>query len=78
MKSERHGMKGFGGIIMTHSNADPLRGISEREREIISRLLRMPPERQKAAPKPLTSKGEAQRLRRERERQRPIEASDGG
>jgi hypothetical protein len=38
---------------------DPLTGVSEREREIMSRLLRMPPEHQKAAPKPTSAKGEA-------------------
>ena len=63
---------------MTHSNDDPLRGISERERAVMSALLRTKPEQQKSAPKPTSTKGEAQRLRRERERQRPIEASGGG
>jgi len=48
---------------------DPLDGISDREREIMSRMLRMPPEEQKASPKPTSSKGEAQRRRRAQERQ---------
>jgi hypothetical protein len=50
-------------------------GISKREREIMSRLLRMPLEHQKSASKPTSTKGEAQRLRSEREL---IEANGGG
>jgi hypothetical protein len=57
---------------------DPLTGVSEQEREIMSRLLNMPPERQKAAPKPASAKGEAQRRRRAQERQHPTGANDGG
>jgi hypothetical protein len=59
-------------------NNDPLVGISEQEREIMSRLLRMPPEQQKAAPKPATAKGEAQRRRRAQERQQPTVANGDG
>jgi hypothetical protein len=55
-----------------------LDGISDDEREIMSRLLRMPPERQKAAPKPATAKGDAQRRRRAQERQHPTVTNDGG
>jgi hypothetical protein len=40
-------------------------GISERKRGIMTRLLRMAPEQQKAAPKPKSAKGAAQRRRRE-------------
>jgi len=50
---------------------DPVAGIPAREREIMTRLLRMPPEQQKDAPKPTTAKGASQRRRRENER-RPI------
>jgi len=53
---------------MKPNDHDPLAGVSEQEREIMSRLLRMPPERQKAAPKPTSPKGEAQRRRRAQER----------
>jgi hypothetical protein len=38
--------------------------------QIMSAMVRMPPEPHKDAPKPKTAKGEAQRLRREKERQR--------
>jgi hypothetical protein len=58
--------------------SDPLAGVSEQEREVMSRLLRMPPERQKAAPKPTSAKGEAQRRRRAQERQQPTGANGGG
>jgi hypothetical protein len=63
---------------MKAQNHDPLTGVSEQEQEIMSRLLRMPPEYQKVAPKPATAKGEAQRRRRAQERQQPTGASDGG
>jgi hypothetical protein len=52
-------------------------GISELEKDIMGRLLRMKPEQQKAKAKPDSVKGDAQRLRRERERQRPTAASGG-
>ena len=45
---------------MEPEKVDPLAGVSEQERQIMSRLLRMPPERQKAATKPTSIKGEAQ------------------
>lgn len=54
---------------------DSLAGISDREREIMRHLLRMAPERQKAAAKPATVKGEAQRRRREKERRHPTVAT---
>jgi hypothetical protein len=44
-----------------------LAGISERERSIMGRLLRMPRQQQKDAPKPMSGQGVAQRRRRERE-----------
>jgi hypothetical protein len=47
---------------------NPLTGISSEEQEIMRRLLRMKPEHQKAKAKPASAKGDAQRLRRERER----------
>ena len=52
-------------------DASPLVGLSKDEQEIMARLLRMPPEQQKAAPKPATHRGEAQRRRRARERRNP-------
>jgi hypothetical protein len=58
---------------------DPLAGISEREQEIILRLLRTPRQQQKDAPKPMSGQGIGQRRRREKERrQRTIEATGGG
>jgi hypothetical protein len=63
---------------MKPENHDPLAGVSDSEREIMRRLLNMPPEPQKAAPKPATAKGEAQRRRRVQERQQPTEANGGG
>jgi hypothetical protein len=56
----------------------PLEGISERERRTMLALLRMPREQQKAAPKAATPQGEAQRRRRENERQRLTVASGDG
>jgi hypothetical protein len=41
--------------------------------KIMSVMVRLPPEPQKAAPKPQTPKGMAQRRRRENERLRPTE-----
>ena len=64
--------------VSMRSDTDPLAGLSEQEREIMSRLLRLPPERQKAAPKPTTAKGEAQRRRRAQERQQPTGANGDG
>jgi hypothetical protein len=54
---------------------DALHGISERERDIMSRLLRMPRQQQKDAPKPMSGQGIAQRRRREKERQRATSAT---
>ena len=39
--------------------------------QIMTAMIRMPPEPHKDAPKPASRKGEAQRRRRENERQRP-------
>jgi hypothetical protein len=61
---------------MRPENRNPLAGITAEEQEIMARLLRMKPEQQKTA-KPDTVKGDAQRLRRERERQQPNAASGG-
>lgn len=55
-----------------------LEGITEVERSIMGALLRMPHEAQKTSPKPSTTKGEAQRRRREIERQPPPVASGDG
>jgi hypothetical protein len=63
---------------MKAKDHDPLAGVSERECDIMQRLLNMPPEHQKAAPKPTSVKGEAQRRRRAQERQQPTVANDGG
>jgi hypothetical protein len=49
--------------------APVLGDISKDEREIMLRLLRMPPEHQKESQKPQSARAEAQRRRRERERQ---------
>jgi hypothetical protein len=54
---------------------NPLSGVSEREQEIMLRLLRMPRQQQKDAPKPMSVQGIAQRRRREKERQRPTSAT---
>jgi hypothetical protein len=61
---------------MTASKAkDALAGLSAEEQRIMQRLLQTPPEPYKAAPKPATPQGEAQRRRREKERKHTSEAS---
>jgi hypothetical protein len=45
----------------------PLSGISQAERRAMLGLLKLKPEKQKAATPPVTAKGEAQRRRREKE-----------
>jgi hypothetical protein len=52
---------------MPESNA--LDGVSNRERETMLTLLRKPTEQHKESPRPKSRKGEAQRRRREAERQ---------
>lgn len=54
---------------MTDQPDDPLRGISDTERQIMGRLLRQSPEQQKAAPKPDTHQAKAQQRRRRKERE---------
>jgi len=54
---------------MTDRTDDPLRGISNHERQIMSRFLRESPEQHKATPKPQTAQAEAQRRRREKEKE---------
>jgi hypothetical protein len=54
---------------MTDEPNEPLRGISDTERQIMGRLLRQSPEQQKAAPKPAGPQAEAQRRRRQKERE---------
>jgi hypothetical protein len=63
---------------MIPDDQNPLSGIAEREREIMARLLRMSPEQQKSTPKPATTKGDAQRRRREKERRQTNRASGAG
>jgi len=54
---------------MPDQTSDPLRGLTEKERQTMGALLRQKPGRHKDAPKPETAQGRAQRLRRERERE---------
>lgn len=54
-----------------HRKNDALDGVSERERTAMLALLKMKPERQRAAQKADTAKGRAQRRRREQERRCP-------
>jgi hypothetical protein len=54
---------------MSNRTAAPLRGISTEERRIMGNLLRQSPEQQKTAPKPTSRQGEAQRRRRQKERE---------
>jgi hypothetical protein len=57
---------------------NPFAGISDEERRIMGRLLRMRPEPHKDAPKPSGARADAQRRRRQKEReQHPSEASHG-
>ncbi len=44
---------------------------------IMAAMVKMPPEPHKAAPKANSKRADAQRLRRERERQRPTSATCG-
>ena len=54
---------------------DALVNISDQERKTMLSLLHMQPEQQKASPRPPTAKGDAQRKRRDAERQRPTSAT---
>jgi hypothetical protein len=54
----------------------PLHGLSPEVQRVMGRLLRMPPEQQKAAPKPENARAEAQRQRRQKERAAASEAND--
>jgi hypothetical protein len=54
--------------MIDKDDRNPLADLSARDREIMNRLLRMPPEEHKASPKPATAKGDAQRRRRQKER----------
>ena len=56
--------------------ADPTAGLSGTVKRVMGRLLRMPSEQQKAAPKPVGRQAEAQRRRRERERVAASGAND--
>jgi hypothetical protein len=56
----------------------PDAGLGRDVKEIMSRLLQMPPEQQKAAPKPRGGRAEAQRRRRRKERKTSAMASHGG
>ena len=67
------------GLAMPDQTAkDPLTGISEDERRIMERLLRMHPEPHKDVPKPTGARAEAQRRRREKERERPSHGASQG
>jgi hypothetical protein len=55
----------------------PLGDISPQERRTMLALLRMRPEQHKTAVKVESPKGDAQRRRREKERQSPAVASSG-
>jgi hypothetical protein len=57
---------------MENQPEDPLRGLTAEDQRIMNRLLRMPPEQQKVAPKPTGNRAEAQRRRREREKARKL------
>jgi hypothetical protein len=58
-----------------YDERDPLAGTSDREREIMLRLLRTPRQQQKDSPKPMSIQGIAQRRRRDKERQGPTSAT---
>jgi hypothetical protein len=60
---------------MAESSDRALEGISPRERQIMGRLLHMPRQQQKDAPKPMSGQGIAQRRRRDKERQRATSAT---
>ncbi|MHB8416042.1 MAG: hypothetical protein ACYDB1_11805 [Acidiferrobacteraceae bacterium] len=62
---------------MADRSDDPLWGLTGTERRIMGRLLQMPPEQQKAAPKPISPQAEAQRRRRQKEREAGATASGG-
>jgi hypothetical protein len=62
---------------MADRDSDPLRGLSDEDRRVMERLLRAPPEQQKAVPKPTGERAEAQRRRRQKEREAASEASRG-
>lgn len=47
---------------------NPLTGLAHKERAVMGSLLRMSPEPHKDAPKPSSTKADAQRRRRDRER----------
>lgn len=67
----------YGPAMGNHEASAPLTGVSDEERRIMERLLRMPPEPHNAAPKPSGARADAQRRRRERESEHPSEASRG-
>jgi hypothetical protein len=62
---------------MTDRPDDRLRGLTEAERQIMNSLLRQPPEEHKAAPKPSSPQGLAQRQRRQKEKEAAAMASRG-
>jgi hypothetical protein len=68
MWCDRDHHRGQGIGFLMSNERDSVVEISEMDREIMRRLLRMRREQQKFAPKPTTPKGEAQRRRREQER----------
>ena len=58
--------------------SNPLAGVSDEERRIMERLLRMRPEPHKDAPKPTGARANAQRRRRQKERERPNDGASQG
>lgn len=62
---------------MTDQPDNRLRGLTAAERQIMGNLLRQPPEQHKAAPKPGSRQGKAQRQRRQKEREAAAMASGG-
>jgi len=56
---------------------NPLAGISDREQRIMIRLLHMPRQHQKDAPKPMSGQGIGQRRRREKERRQRATGATG-
>jgi hypothetical protein len=61
---------------LSRPHRDSMVGISDNERGVMERLLRMPREQQKAAPKPNSPQAAAQRRRRQKEKEAAAMASN--
>jgi len=59
----------YGSAMSDQNTKNPFVGISDEERRIMGRLLRMRPEPHQEAPKPTGTQADAQRRRRQRERE---------